>query len=97
MSDQVGNQNFVFLTSRLIYIKRPKTVQFCSMPELKSAAEYRWMPIYLDLYYIFIEIIMRDAVEKHTGSVSIRSRIFINTRFADDIVVIADEEAYVKR
>ena len=35
---------------------------------------------------------MSDALEYHKGSVSIGGRIFINFRFADDIVVNAEEE-----
>ena len=35
---------------------------------------------------------MSDALEYHKGSVSIESRMFINFRFADDIVVNAEEE-----
>ena len=35
---------------------------------------------------------MGDALEDHNGSVSIGGRIFITSRFTDDIVVNAEEE-----
>ena len=37
---------------------------------------------------------MNDSIEDHGDSVSIGDRIFINFRFADNIVVNAEEEEY---
>ena len=36
---------------------------------------------------------MRDALEYHTRNVIIGDRVFIHSRFADDVVVNAEEEA----
>ena len=44
------------------------------------------------LFNIFIERIMSDALDDHEGSVSIGGRFITNFRFADDIVVNAEEE-----
>ena len=43
-------------------------------------------------FNIFLERIMRDALEQHEGTVSIRGRAMINLRFADDIDRLAGEE-----
>ena len=44
------------------------------------------------LVNIFLERIMCEALDDHEGSVSIRARLITNFRFADDIVVNAEEE-----
>ena len=44
------------------------------------------------LFNIFLERIMCVAVDDHEGSVSIGERLITNFRFADDIVVNAEEE-----
>ena len=44
------------------------------------------------LFNIFLERIMCEALDDHEGSVSIRGRLITNFRFADDIVVNAEEE-----
>ena len=46
----------------------------------------------LTLFNIFLERIMCEALDDHEGSVSIGGRLIINFRFADDIVVNAEEE-----
>ena len=43
-------------------------------------------------FNIFLERIMCEALDDHEGSVSIGGRLITNFRFADDIVVNADEE-----
>ena len=45
------------------------------------------------LFNIFLERIMCEALDDHEGSVSIEWRLITNFRFADDIIVIAEEEA----
>ena len=44
------------------------------------------------LFNIFLERIMCEALDDHEGSVSIGGRLITNFRFADDIVVNAEEE-----
>ena len=44
------------------------------------------------LFNIFLERIISDALEEHDGNVSLRGRIIINLRFADDIGDLAGEE-----
>ena len=44
------------------------------------------------LFNIFLERIMCEALDDHKGTVSIRGRLITNFRFADDIVVNAEEE-----
>ena len=44
------------------------------------------------LFNIFLERIMCEALHDHEGSVSIVGRLITNFRFADDIVVKAEEE-----
>ena len=44
------------------------------------------------LFNIFLERIMCEALDDHEGSVSIRERFITNFRFANDIVVNAEEE-----
>ena len=44
------------------------------------------------LFNIFLERIMCKALDYHEGSVSIGGRPITNFRFADDIVVNAEEE-----
>ena len=44
------------------------------------------------LLNIFLERIMCEALDDHEGSVSIVGRLITNVRFADDIVVNAEEE-----
>ena len=44
------------------------------------------------LFNIFLERIMCEALDDHEGSVSIRGRLITNFRFADDIVVNAEED-----
>ena len=44
------------------------------------------------LFNIFLERIMRDALDDHEGSVSIGGWLITNFCFADDIVVNAEEE-----
>ena len=44
------------------------------------------------LFIIFLERIMCAALDDHEGSVSIGGRLITNFRFADDIVVNAEEE-----
>ena len=44
------------------------------------------------LFNIFQERTMREALDDHEGSVSIGGRLITNFRFADDIVVNAEEE-----
>ena len=46
----------------------------------------------LTLFNIYLEGIMSDALEGRKGSVGIGGRIFNNFRFADDIVVNAEQE-----
>ena len=45
-----------------------------------------------NLFNIFLERIMTDALEDHEGTVSIGGRTITNLRFADDIDDIAGEE-----
>ena len=47
------------------------------------------------LFNIFLERIMCEALDDHDGSVSIGERLVTNFRFADDIVVNAEEEEEV--
>ena len=47
------------------------------------------------LFNIFLERIMCEALDDHEGSVSIGGRLITNFRFADDIVVNAEEEEAV--
>ena len=44
------------------------------------------------LFNIFLERIMKDALEDHEGTVSIGGRTITNLRFADDIDGLAGEE-----
>ena len=44
------------------------------------------------LFNIFLERIMSEVLDDHEGSVSIGGRLITNFRFADDIVVNAEEE-----
>ena len=44
------------------------------------------------LFNIFLERIMCEALDDHEGSVSIGGRLITNFRFANDIVVNAEEE-----
>ena len=44
------------------------------------------------LFNIFLERIICEALDDHEGSVSIEGRLITNFRFADDIVVTAEEE-----
>ena len=44
------------------------------------------------LFNIFLEKIMYEALNDHEGSVIIGGRLITNFRFADDIVVSAEEE-----
>ena len=44
------------------------------------------------LFNIFLERIMRDALEDHEGTVSIGGRTITNIRFADDIDGLTGEE-----
>ena len=44
------------------------------------------------LFNIFLERIVCEALDDHEGSVSIVGRLITNFRFADDIVVNAEEE-----
>ena len=44
------------------------------------------------LFNIFLERIMCEALDDHKGSVSIGGRFITNFRFADDLVVNAEEE-----
>ena len=44
------------------------------------------------LFNIFLERIMCETLDDHEGSVSIGGRLITNFRFADDIVVNAEEE-----
>ena len=44
------------------------------------------------LFNIFLDRIMCEALDDHEGSVNIRGRLITNFRFADDIVVNAEEE-----
>ena len=43
-------------------------------------------------FNIVLEIIICEALDNHEGSVSIGGQLIINFRFADDIVVNAEEE-----
>ena len=47
---------------------------------------------YDTLFHIFLERIMKDALEDHEGNVSIRGRKITNLCFADDIGGFAGEE-----
>ena len=47
------------------------------------------------LFNIFLERIIYEALDDHEGSASIRGRLITNFRFADDIVVNAEEEEEV--
>ena len=44
------------------------------------------------IFNIFLERIMCEALDDHEDSVSIGGRLITNFRFADDIVVNAEEE-----
>ena len=46
----------------------------------------------LTLFNIFLENIMCEALDDHEGNASIRGLLSTNFRFADDIVVNAEEE-----
>ena len=50
---------------------------------------YSYQP---SLFNIFPERIMCEALDDHDGSVSIAGRLITNFRFADDIVVNAEED-----
>ena len=43
-------------------------------------------------FNIFIERIMSDVLKDHKGSIILGGRIFVNFRYADDIVVSDEEE-----
>ena len=47
---------------------------------------------YDTLFHIFLERIMKDALEDHEGNVSIRGRTITNLRFADDSDGLSGEE-----
>ena len=49
-------------------------------------------PLSPNLFNIFLERIMCEALDDHEGSVSIGGRPITNFRFADDVVVNAEEE-----
>ena len=66
-----------------IYITGPK-VQFCFMAVLETSSKR--MLLSQTLFNIFLERIMSNALEDHKGKVSFGDWIFINFRFADDIV-----------
>ena len=51
-----------------------------------------WCLLSPTLFNIFLERIMCEASDDHEGIVSIRGRLITNFRFADDIVVNAEEE-----
>ena len=46
----------------------------------------------LNLFNIFFEQIMSNALEEHDGKVSVGGRNIANLRFADGIDVLAEEE-----
>ena len=49
-----------------------------------------------NLFSIFLEKIMTDALEEHEGTVSFRGRTITNLRFADDIDGLTGEEELAK-
>ena len=71
--------NSIPLFMKGIFMKR--RLCFISESEIKST-----------LFNIFLERIMCEALDDHEGSVSIGGRLITNFRFADDIVVNAEEE-----
>ena len=50
------------------------------------------MSAFIDLFNIFLEKIMTDALDDHERSVSIGGRTITNLRFADDIDALARKE-----
>ena len=52
----------------------------------------QWCLLSPTLFNIFLERIMCEALDDNEGSVSIGGRLISNFRFADDIVVNAEEE-----
>ena len=49
-----------------------------------------------NLFNIFLEMIMTDALEDHEGTVSVGGRTITNLRFADDIDGLEEEEELAK-
>ena len=78
-----------------ICMTRPR-VQSCSTAAQENGSELQKAfekGVYLQqLFNIFLERIMCEALDDHEGSVSIGGRLITNFRFADDIVVNAEEE-----
>ena len=74
--------------------------QSCSMAAQENVSElqYGWVGVRQrcllspTLFNIFLERIMCETLGDHEGSVSIGGRLITNFRFADDIVVNAEEE-----
>ena len=71
-------------------------MQSCSMAAQENGSElsrslqgYLLSPI---LFNIFLERIICEALDDHEGSVSIGGRLITNFRFADDIVINAEDE-----
>ena len=78
-----------------IYMTRPG-VQSCSMAAgewLRTTVGVRQGCLLSPaLFNIFLERIVCEALDDHEGSVSIGGRLSTNFRFADDIVINAEEE-----
>ena len=66
------------------------------MPKSKQVSEPEGAPqgclLAPTLFNIFLERIMCEALDDHEGSISIGGRLIINFRFADYIVVNAEEK-----
>ena len=74
-----------------ICMTRP-SVQSCSMAAQENGSELQQEFDKPTLFNIFLERIMCEALDDHEGSVSIGGRLITSFRFADDIVVNAEEE-----
>ena len=75
---------------------RPR-VQSCSMAAQENVSELQpWVRqryiLSPTLFNIFLERIMCEALDDHKGNVSIGGRLITNFRYADDIVIYAEEE-----
>ena len=78
-----------------LYDKAQSAVLFCgSTGEWTRTTVGVWQGCLLSptLFNIFLDRIMCEALDDHEGSVSIGGRLITNIRFADDIVVNAEEE-----
>ena len=76
----------------IVGMTRPRA-QSCSMAAQETTVGFRQGCLFSPtLFNIFLERIMCEALDDYEGSVSIGGRLITNFRFADKIVVNAEEE-----